>query len=149
MFFVAHWNLTPWLSSIPSQVSSVARTHLRALTALRAVTDWLSRGAASLHSAVCSGCLRTTASTRKTTPLPCTATSPRAPSKTTSGSAQISARINLSFQRRRWQDTQVWCHSLYIIIFLHQVPTLRSAAAFCGPFSQNTFFKCHSRKRTR
>lgn len=91
------------------QVSWVARTHLRVLRASKAATDWPSPGAASLHSAACSGYRRTTASTQKTTPPLCTATSPRALSKTMWGSALISARINPSSQQQHWQDTQVRC----------------------------------------
>lgn len=97
----------PFPFLLASQVSSVARTPSRASRASRAVTDWPSHGAASLHSAACSEYRPTTASTRKTTPLPCMATSPRAPSKTMWGSAQTSARINPSSQRRHWQDTRV------------------------------------------
>ena len=48
-----------------------------------------------------------TASTPRTTPAPCMDTSPREPSRTTSGSAQTSARTNLSSPPQHWQDTQV------------------------------------------
>lgn len=92
---------------MPPQVSWAARTPSRASRASRAATGWPSRGAASRPSAACSGCRRTTASTPRTTPPPCTATSPKAPSRTTWGSARTSARTSRSSRRRRWRVTQV------------------------------------------
>lgn len=120
----------------------MARTPLRALRALRAVTDWPSHGAASLHSAACSGYLHMTALTQKTTPPPCTATSPKAPSKTMWGSAQTSARINLSSQQQHWQDTQVRrveVESFYINVLPH----------FMAPFySRHLFLNYHKQTVT-
>lgn len=85
----------------------MARIPLRASRALRAASGWPSPGVVSHLSAACSGYRPTTASTRKTIPPPCTATSLRARSKTTWGNARTSARTNPSFRQRRLQDTQV------------------------------------------
>lgn len=85
----------------------MARIPSRASRALRAASGWPSPGVVSHLSAACSGYLPTTALTRKTIPPPCTATSLRARSKTTWGSARTSARTNPSFRQQRLQDTQV------------------------------------------
>lgn len=89
------------------QASLVARIPSRASRALIAASGWPSPGVVSHLSAACSGYPPMTASTRKTIPPPCTATSLRARSKTTWGSARTSARTNPSFRQRRLQDTQV------------------------------------------
>lgn len=105
----------------PLQASLVARIPLRASRASKAASGWPSPGAVSRLSAACNGYRPTTASTRKTTPLPCMVTSPRAPSKTMWGSAQTSARTNPSFRQQRSQDTQVrdlWCLNFNKAIFL-------------------------------
>lgn len=109
-FFPNNHSSSPLFLFFFNQVSSEVKTPLRASIASKAATDWPSRGAASPHSTAFSGYRPTTASTRKTTPPLCMATNPRAPSKTTWGSAQTWARINPSSQQQHWQDTQVLLH---------------------------------------
>lgn len=92
---------------ISVQVNWAARTLLRASRALKAATVWRSPGAASRRSAVYSGYLRMTVSTRRITPRRCTTTSPRAPLKTMWGNVRTSAKTSPSFRRRHLQDTQV------------------------------------------
>lgn len=91
----------------PSQVSWEVKIRSRASTVSRAVTGWRSPGVASRRSTAYREFPRTTASTRRTTPLHCTGTSQREPSKTTCGSARTSARTSRSSRQLRSLGTQV------------------------------------------
>lgn len=66
-----------------------------------------SPGVASRRSTAYREFPRTTASTRRTTPLRCTGTSQREPSKTTCGNARTSARTSRSSRQPRSLGTQV------------------------------------------